>query len=470
MRKGILAVVLALVSSTAFGGAVTFLATGPDPASIQPTVDVFRTALGALNANVAGSFPSGRREINWDGVPDSLSAPNNLPANFFNVNSPRGVVFSTAGTGFQVSADSANPTFTPVEFSNINPTYSASFTTFSAERLFTALGSTVTDVNFFIPGSTTPATTNGFGVIFTDVDIAATTSIQLFDAGGISLGTFSALTANNGLSFLGVLFDAGERVGRVRITSGNSVLSAVNPAAGEDVVVMDDFLYGEPHGQVALTKGFSPTTIVQGGTTVLTFTVTNSAGSPALSNIGFTDTLPSGLVVGNPAGVSGTCTNAAAATTATAGTNTITVSSLQVPAGASLCTVTVNVTNAPAQTNASCKGFPAAFTNTATNISAIANVGNAVQPNCLVVNAPPTSSTPTSTPTNTPTNTPTSTPTNTPTSTPTNTPTLVPPTSTPTFVGGGGPAPGSIPTLSPAMLALLALGLAATALFLVRRS
>ena len=32
-----------------------------------------------------------------------LSAPNNLPANFFNVNSPRGVIFATPGTAFQVS-------------------------------------------------------------------------------------------------------------------------------------------------------------------------------------------------------------------------------------------------------------------------------------------------------------------------------------------------------------------------------
>jgi hypothetical protein len=36
-------------------------------------------------------------------------------------------------------------------------------------------------------------------------------------------------------------------------------------------------------------------------------------------------------------------------------------------------------------------------------------------------------------------------------------------------VGGGGPAPGSIPTLSGGMLALLAVALAATAILLVRR-
>ena len=36
-------------------------------------------------------------EINWDGVPDALASPNSFPANFFNVNSPRGTVFSTPG-------------------------------------------------------------------------------------------------------------------------------------------------------------------------------------------------------------------------------------------------------------------------------------------------------------------------------------------------------------------------------------
>ncbi len=78
---------------------------------------------------------------------------------------------------------------------------------------------------------------------------------------------------------------------------------------------------------------------------------------------------------------------------------------------------------------------------------------------------------PTDTPTNTPTNTPTSTPTNTPTSVFTNTPTNTPtgtPTSTLTPIVT--PAAAVVPTLSPSMLALLALALAAAAIFLFRRS
>ena len=131
-----------------------------------------------------------------------------------------------------------------------------------------------------------------------------------------------------------------------------------------------------------LSKSFSPTTIADGGTTTLTFTVTNPGGAPALSNVGFVDTLPSGLRVATPNVVSGTCANAAAATTATAGAGTITTTNLQVPAGASSCTVTVNVTNAAGQVNASCAGNPAAFTNGAANV-AVTNVINGVAPGCI---------------------------------------------------------------------------------------
>src|SRR4051794_23156717 len=85
-------------SGDVLAASIVTSATGANAAAIQTSVDAFRSSLGTLNPNVAGSFGSGRREINWDGVPDNFAAPNNLPANFFNVNSPRGVVFSTPGT------------------------------------------------------------------------------------------------------------------------------------------------------------------------------------------------------------------------------------------------------------------------------------------------------------------------------------------------------------------------------------
>jgi len=233
------------LSSTTIAAPVVISGSG----DITGVVNQCRTALGnPNNGATVGEQPSGRREINWDGVPNSFSAPNNLPADFFNVNSPRGVVFSTPGSGVQVSA---NAGVAPIEFDNINATYSAQFNTFSPQRLFTALGSNITDVNFFVAGLATPATVTGFGAVFSDIDVPNSASIQFF-AGGASLGTFFApvRTDSTGLSFLCVTFNAGERASRVQITSGQGALGAgvndISDGGTLDLVVMDDFLYSEP--------------------------------------------------------------------------------------------------------------------------------------------------------------------------------------------------------------------------------
>lgn len=204
--------------------------------------DTFRTDLGGGTiAGANGSFGGVRREINWDGVPASLADPNNLPATFFDVNSPRGVVFSTPGTGFQVSAAAGD--VTPIAFSR-----SDIFTAFSPQRLFTPIGSNIFDVSFFLPGTSTVALTSGFGAIFADVDLANTTFFELFAGDNSSLGTFFVPVsgiANGGFSFLGVSYGA-PTISRVRVTLGNAVLTSAAESSSSDFVVVDDFLFGEP--------------------------------------------------------------------------------------------------------------------------------------------------------------------------------------------------------------------------------
>jgi hypothetical protein len=199
------ATALVTLSPMELAQALTFSVAGPNAAAIQPTVDAFRADLGTLNPNVVGSLGTGRREINWDGVPSALSAPSLLPNDFFNVTSPRGVVFSTPGTGVEVSANAADG---PVRFGNINPTYPSLFQVFSPQKLFTPIGSNIVDVSFFIPGSSTPALTRGFGSVFSDVNLANTTSLTFFGPSNESLGTFfvPAATGDQTLSFLGVDF------------------------------------------------------------------------------------------------------------------------------------------------------------------------------------------------------------------------------------------------------------------------
>jgi len=238
------AAVLLSLPLVSFAALTTFTGTGT--AGTTTARDSFRTAIGGGTvAGANGSFGGIRREINWDGVPDASSAPNNLPLNFFNVNSPRGAVFSTPGTAVQVSA---NAGVAPIEFDTINPGYSSLFAPFSAQKLFTAISSNTVDVTFFVPGTTTPTTTSAFGSVFSDVDLASVTSIQYFDAASNSLGTFFVPNdqGNETLSFMGVQFDT-SIIARVRITSGNTALGAgVNETALIDLVTMDDFIYAEP--------------------------------------------------------------------------------------------------------------------------------------------------------------------------------------------------------------------------------
>jgi len=229
---------------------------GANTAALQAIVDQFRTDLGGANNGVGGSFTTGRREINWDGVPDNFSEPNNFPVDFFNVNSPRGVIFNAiedetgaALNQFAVSATTASGV--PVRFGNLNANYSTIFTTFSAQRLFTIRNAHIMEVNFVIPGTNTPATVSGFGIVFTDVDSATggnRSLIRVYGVDGRQLSAASAPVLDNGLSFVGISFNAGERIARVVIESGNEALSATNNdgANGVDVVAMDDFIYGEP--------------------------------------------------------------------------------------------------------------------------------------------------------------------------------------------------------------------------------
>lgn len=255
MKNFYLFFLLSSLALLAFSGSVSASAVirvgaGANPAAIQAAVDQFRTDLGGVNNGVGGSFTAGRREINWDGVPDSFAEPNALPFNFFNINSPRGVVFhSIANIGgnhqFRVSAN--NGTGTAARFANIDPSYEFIFQTFSTQRLFHARFSNEIEILFFIPGTNVPATVSGFGAVFCDVD-SSNTFIEYYDPTGNKISGSSLNVASNGLSFIGTSFNAGERVAKVIIRLGNANLQSgnIDGTNSVDVVAMDDFIYGEP--------------------------------------------------------------------------------------------------------------------------------------------------------------------------------------------------------------------------------
>src|SRR4026207_2314763 len=172
---GVLSMVLA-VSEPAQAQAnqpapLVFQAAGPDATSIQGAVDAFRAALGNNNANNPGPLQKGRREINWDGGNPNLldtTAPVNPFLVFLNT---RGSQYKTPGLGLS-QAPPAGGTQGGLAVLFANPNYAKIFRAFSRSRLFTPVGSNITEASFSVPGTNgnAPAAVRGFGAGFTDVD------------------------------------------------------------------------------------------------------------------------------------------------------------------------------------------------------------------------------------------------------------------------------------------------------------
>ena len=263
----VIAAITVAAPNTSIASFIPFTAAGDSTnASIQATVDAFRAAIGNPNNGNAAGSSSGRREINWDGGGATTSSPGATPFTvFFNT---RGAGITTPGTGFlQTPLDSAA---NAPELAALNPTYVGSgtpFNDFSPVRIFTPVGSNITDVTFIVPGSASTnafgtgitATVGAFGAVFSDVDLATSSSLQFFDINGNSLtgvvNVAAGVVSNQALSFLGLVANAGEQIARVRITAGTAALGPTdNPAQGVDMVVLDDFIYAEPRGIQAVPE------------------------------------------------------------------------------------------------------------------------------------------------------------------------------------------------------------------------
>jgi len=231
-----------------------FQAAGPNAASIQSSVDAYRAALENPDSRNGWPLASGHREINWG--EGSGNDTTKAPATRFDI------FLNTRASEF-ITAGGVPPTGGPqgglTALSN-NRSYGTNFKTFSPLRLFTPLGSNITEALFFLPSAkgNTRATVRGFGAVFTEVaqpdecDRAqkhgkhgASTRMEFFGTNGASLFSsfVPAAPGDGSLSFFGVVYNDA-RIARVRITTGD-----VAPDPGSqrknDFVMMDDFIYGE---------------------------------------------------------------------------------------------------------------------------------------------------------------------------------------------------------------------------------
>ncbi|MFK7879427.1 hypothetical protein [Roseobacter sp.] len=176
-----------------------------------------------------------------------------FPPEFFNgdaASRTRGIEFNgndeaasggKGATGFQLSSTAASGQ--PIEFGFVE-----SFQAFSPERLFAPTGGTVFDVLFFDPvDQKTPSVTDGFGAVFTNIVDNDSVYLSFYDQNDVFLVQEYARDSDaGGLSFLGASFD-NSILSKVTISAGLSATGSPF-ANGENVVVMDACIFGEPIG------------------------------------------------------------------------------------------------------------------------------------------------------------------------------------------------------------------------------
>jgi hypothetical protein len=230
-----------------------------------------------------GPLELGHREVVWGGVPEVLRNKTTFKPEFFDrqpggtAGVQGGIIFTaTDGTGQEVNdaLDGATPDVTTVgppnnenaevggDFSNHNLAFAGDLLSFTQSASFAPLGTTITDITFHVAASATPAVVDGIGIVFTSVDKAQTSYIELFDEQDRSIARVYAPVQSHGpfpvagplsadefpFSFAGYI-DHDARIARVRVVTGEvPVDTAANdiPEGNQDVVIFDDVYYGEP--------------------------------------------------------------------------------------------------------------------------------------------------------------------------------------------------------------------------------
>jgi hypothetical protein len=231
----------------------TFTDAAHNADGLRKIVARFQGALGGINNADMPGQKAGFRVINWDGA----QLPFDMPPVAFKKN--RGAQFFSSDNKFVVSNPNNSADGVPkgdktappkdIRFSSLNLEQSKRFQVFSPNRLFTVRNSNKMSSKFFVPAqkdTQDAAAVSGFGAIFTDVDDGRSTLLEFYDKNECLIAKVYAPPRSKGLSFAGIIVKASHKapVFEVKLTVGSKAI--VDKTAGGDVVVMDDFIFGEP--------------------------------------------------------------------------------------------------------------------------------------------------------------------------------------------------------------------------------
>lgn len=256
--------------------------------------------------------------------------------------------------------DGANPGVN-IEIATVNqiplpPTTTSRFISFSVDAASAACWSNSNpnyDFNLITSAGTaiSAGTTGALCTSATPANVVALPGVQC--TAGVNGCTASGVSSPQDLyvrtlsSAAPILFN-GNSLG-IRMTNLNGSGTG-NDAAFDNIRVLDV--------TPSLYKAFAPNPAGTNQPVTLTFTIVNTTELAAKPNWAFLDTLPTGVLVANPANaVNNGCGNGVIS--ATPGTNTITITGGDLAAGQTSCTVSVNVV-------ATTEG---AYTNGASNVA-----------------------------------------------------------------------------------------------------
>jgi hypothetical protein len=206
---------------------------------------------------------------------------------------------------------------------------------------------------------------------------ASASKFQLV-ATSITSGAFTTSQANEVVVCAGSYADTGATAGTV---NGNAMSINAFDSPNKILVVEDVFLNAVQTGVTAsmsttsgaelagfvcgtykssvtaapptISKSFGAGFVYTGSGTSLSFTVTNPNAAQSLSSVGFSDTLPSGLVVATPNGLTGSC--GGGTISATAGGSGVSLASATLASSTS-CTFSVNVLSSSTGTRSNVTG------------------------------------------------------------------------------------------------------------------
>ena len=203
----------------------------------------------------------------------------------------------------------------------LNGSTSLSFTVTNADTTSAVTGVAFSDT---LPGGLVVTTPNGLIGTCGGGTITATAGAGTISLTGATLPASASCTFS--VNVTGTAAGAQNNVtGNVSSTNGGTG----NKAAASVTVV----------GPPTIAKNFGAASIPLNGATTLSFTITNSE-AVALTGVAFSDSLPAGLVVSTPNGLTGSC--GGGTITATAGSGTVSLTGASLAANAS-CNFSVNV-------------------------------------------------------------------------------------------------------------------------------